>query len=55
MPWGTFERDDAVHVIPVDKNGCLIDHVVDCFCKCHPEVLEIVGDGKMLIVHNQVH
>lgn len=54
--WGVFQNTDTVHVCPCDQEGVLRDgHKTDDTCFCSPEWLEVLEDGRILVVHNEVH
>ncbi|OPY17018.1 MAG: hypothetical protein A4E74_01551 [Syntrophus sp. PtaB.Bin075] len=54
--WGIFECDDSVHVIPCDDEGIVLSpHAISDFCLCRPEAAEFGADGRIIVVHHEVH
>jgi len=54
--WGVFESEKDIHVIPMqDADHILPPHILDDFCVCHPEVIEIGEDGRLIISHNSIN
>lgn len=37
MKWGVVEKPDAVHVVPCDREGFVLEgHVTEPTCECRP-------------------
>jgi hypothetical protein len=54
--WGVWEGERTVQVIPCDGEGYMLKpHRFYELCSCRPEIVEIGGDGRPIIIHNEVH
>lgn len=54
--WGVWECEDSVHVIPCDDEGIMLrPHEGDDFCCCCPEAECFGEDGRVILVHHEVH
>ncbi len=53
MAWGVFEKEEIIHVVPINYKTEKIDepHELHEFCPCDPKIE--IENNKYIILHNR--